>query len=385
MEAHLAASRAGAGGTPRARPAFRLGGAPAAARGALLAWLDAGLRGGRAGRLAAELPLALGEAAEDDHVVAWIAGAPASHALLRRIELEAAGVRLRLGMIGLVYTDPAWRGRGLAGACVEEALRRLAARGALLAALWSEAGSLYARHGFAPAGRETLWRLDTEICQRALAPLGGPSEVSPVRGDEWPALEALHAAKPSRVLRRGGELARAAGAPDCEVRVAREGGAPVAYAARGRGDDFRGVVHEWAGSARGVLSCLAHWLARGEELALLAGPAPEAPLAQLGAAGALPVPRPFAWLRLLGAEALWERLAGRSAALARLRLRPAAQGGFRFGDAERGAPLHAPEALALLFGPRPPAAALALLDGAERAALAERLPWPLFVWGFDSI
>jgi len=52
----------------------------------------------------------------------------------------------------------------------------------------------------------------------------------------------------------------------------------------------------------------------------------------------------------------------------------------------RSARLAPTDALALVLGPgRPPAARLLADRLTDRPAARERLPWPLYVWGFDSI
>ncbi|RIK97192.1 MAG: hypothetical protein DCC71_21905, partial [Proteobacteria bacterium] len=182
-------------------------------RDALLAWLDGGLRGGRAGRLLAETPHALSDASAV-HAVARCAGRPVSHAFGRIVLVRAAGRSLRVGTIGLVYSDPALRMRGLARACVGALADRLTADGAQLLALWSDRGGLYASLGFRRAGTEWRWAIDAATCRAARA--GAEAiDVGPPRAHEWTALEALYDAKPARADRASGDLARAAGAAEC--------------------------------------------------------------------------------------------------------------------------------------------------------------------------
>jgi predicted N-acetyltransferase YhbS len=362
----------------------------AAAREPLLAWLDAGLRGGRSGRLAAEYPTALADGGAL-HAVVRVAGAPVSHALARAVEVDLGTQCLRLGMVGLVYTEPRHRRRGLGAHCVRAATAALARARVPLVALWSERPEFYRRLGFEPAGRQWLQALDPTACRRAAGSLGAapPDCVERVRPSDLEALERLYAVKPVRVRRAPGELARHAAGPDLDLLVARRGGAAVAYVACGRGDDFAGVAHEWAGDAAGVLACLEALARERGSITLLSGPAEEEPAARLRRVGPPARPGPFALLRLLDARALWAGLAS-GAALEKLQLEGA-------GAAEDRAPrfrLIAPEtsielshgaALALCFGPELPSAALARLDAHQARALRARLPLPLFAWGFDSV
>jgi GNAT superfamily N-acetyltransferase len=348
---------------------------------ALLDWLDDGLRGGRRGRLLAEYPTALEPGSRARHFAAWVDGRLASHALVKIAHATAGGRTLPLGMIGLVYTDPGYRGHGLAGRCVEACVRHLVHCGVPLAALWSDRHSLYARLGFHPAGREQLYRVARACVEEARRLLPGPYRVEGPSGADWAALEALYAAKPSRVLRRPGELARLARCPDSRLVLARSGARAVAYAALGRGDDFAGVVHEWAGEPGGVVACLAELGAERDELWLLAGPQDEAPIASLREAGAQPHRGAFALLRLLDVGRLWRALSWDEPRLADARLSAHAEGCLLEVGGQR-ALLGEAEALELLLGPGCPPAARRLLGGAATCAA---LPWPVFAWGFDSV
>ncbi len=301
-----------------------------AERAALLDWLDDGLRGGRRGRLLAEYGPLLAEPGAAEHVVCRVGGTLASHVLWRVAEARAGGVTLPIGMIGLVYTDPRFRGQGIATRALEAALEELCLRGSVLAALWSEKREFYERLGFAPGGVERMFRIDAAVCASARDALGaiGGVEVGVCAAGDWPRLEALHAARSSRVLRPAGWLERLAAAPDCELRVARRAGRITAYAACGRGDDLQGVIHDWAGEPAAVLACAEALLGSRAELQLLAGPESE------------PVPRA---LQLAGA--------GESRGCLAL---------VRVLDAAR-------------------------LPGGAAALTSTAPSWPLCIWGFDSI
>jgi GNAT superfamily N-acetyltransferase len=340
-----------------------------------------GLRGGRRGRLLGEYPTALEPGSRARHFAAWVDGRLASHALVKIAHATAGARTLPLGMIGLVYTHPDFRGHGLAGRCVEACVRHLVHCGVPLAALWSDRHSLYARVGFHPAGREHLYRVSRACTAQARLRLPGPYRVEPPASADWTALEALYAAKPARVLRRPGELARLARCPDSRLVLARSGPRAVAYAALGRGDDFAGVVHEWAGEAGGVVACLAELQGGRDDVLLLAGPQEEAPIASLREAGARAHPGVFALLRLLDPVRLWRALTWHEPRLADARLSSDAEG-FLFEVGAQRTHLSEADALELLLGPGCPPAARRLLGSAASGAA---LPWPVFAWGFDSI
>ncbi|RIK98945.1 MAG: hypothetical protein DCC71_20710, partial [Proteobacteria bacterium] len=171
---------------------------------------------------------------------------------------------------------------------------------------------------------------------------------------------------------------------ECATRVARRAGVAVAYASAGRGDDLRGVVHEWAGEPDGVLACMEALCGAGVASLCLAAATEEAPIARLRAAGAAGERAPFAWLRAADLADVWSALTAGAAALADVQLHGAPERTCLTG-ANGSVVLSHDEALALLFGPERPARAAAALSPAQFLALRAALPWPLFLWGFDAL
>lgn len=358
-------------------------GVEAAARAGLLAWLEAGLRPERPGALVAEQPLALAPERVGDHVVVRRAGQFAAHALARLLPVRVANRPALVGLVGLVYTDPGFRGQGLARACVARAARRLADGGALAVLLWTDLDALYAPLGFGRAGREWILALDPARCAAARGFADGAVAVGPPAPGDWPALERLYDTRPTRAERPPGALARLAAAPDCTTRVARRAGRPVAYACAGRGADLGGCVHEWAGDPDAVLACI-EALAKAGARRWLCGPGDDPAAARLREAGAEASPGDFALAWLPDPPALLAHVAGGVPALAGIRLRAEATGYVLTGG--RGAvALSADQTRAWLLGPERPAAAARALVANEWLALRARLPWPLALSGFDSV
>jgi hypothetical protein len=265
---------------------------------------------------------------------------------------------------------------------VEACVRELAARRVPLAALWSDRHDFYGRLGFLPGGCEHLFVLDAGLCRRARG--DAPClPAGPVRAEELEALEALYVTQPVHAVRERGALAALAAAPETRLWVARREGTPVAYAALGRGDDFAGVVHEWAGSPDGVLSCLEALCAGSGRIGWLAGPAGGACAAALRAAGAPVHEGCFALLRILDAAGLVRAVApdGTDA----LGLEAGPDDRLALAAAGGPVPLAPAEALAWLFGDGPPEGVERGLDPRAAGRLREALPFPLYLWGFDSI
>jgi GNAT superfamily N-acetyltransferase len=297
MEVHSARSRS-------AESSFEHLSSGAACAAEVVDWLDRGLRDGRCGRLLAEYGPALGDPGAAEHLVCRSGPLLSAHVLWRVTGAQAGGLSLPVGLIGLVYTDPRFRGRGLATRALEIAISAIAERGAALALLWSDQPEFYARLGFEPAGTERRIALDGELCAAAREALGAvaPLEVGACAHDEWLVLDALYAARAARLARPAGWLRRLAGAPDCDLRVARSKGRVIAYAACGRGDDLQGVIHEWAGDAAGVLACAESLLVGRSGLTLLASSERHLALRALALAGASETREPLALARILDAS-----------------------------------------------------------------------------------
>ncbi len=345
---------------------------------ALLGWLDTALRRGERGRLAREHPTVLDPMDPQAHRAVFQDARPVAHAACRLIEVRVGDVATRLGMISLVYTDPAVRGLGHGSACVEACVAELHRRGAELAVLWSDQPTFYARLGFHPAGTQRLHLLDRRSVLASEPDPAGLEMASP-RSDDWPILEALYAGRRVHAVRAPGDLERLARAPDCSLLVARRRGRPEAYAACGRGDDFRDVVHEWAGEPEAVLALLRHFVRRRSRIAWMTGPTLEAPEARIRAAGVVTRTDPFGLVRLLDPGLLWQRLAADDPGRRGTRLE-ARGAGFRFEGPAGSVELDGRSAVELLLGP--PASGSCPRDAGPGASFGR--PWPLFVWGFDS-
>lgn len=342
-------------------------------RAQLVDWLDDGLRRGERGRLEAEYPLSMCEARAAGHRAIWSGGVPVAHAMLHGVGVRARGVTLPVGLIGNVFTAPELRGRSLARRCIEACVAEARARGYPLVMLWSEQRSLYAGLGFEPCGVERRVSLAGAALEAAQTQLAGAFEISTPRANELPALERLYAAKPVHVVRAAGDLAKLAAAPSTTLLVARRDGVPIAYAAAGRGDDLQGVVHEWAGDADGALACALALAREHGASMLLASAEPEELPERLISHGARVVRAPVGLARLLDARKLWRTLHPRGSRLA-VRQR----GEYALlaaGRVRERLPLA--QVLELFLGS-------AGTESEARPALPE-LPWPLYLWGFDSI
>lgn len=353
----------------------------------LVEWLDDGLRRGMRGTLQAEYALSLRPDHFANHRVVRSIEGFAAHAMFHRVVARVGETRLPMGLIGLVYTDPKARGRGLGSQVVAACVEAIKDQGIPLAVLWSDRPDFYARQDFHPAGREELLVMDERCIRdagRRLAAPGTGIEVRGVARDDFEALEPLYASKRSRAERAAGALARQAAGPGVHMRVAQREGRVRGYAAMGRGDDFQGIVHEWAGETAAVLACLGDLARDRPALGMLAGPDADPLLDALRAAGAGSHSSSFALIRLLDSTLLLQAVIAGEDEAAKILTR---QEGTRVvWQGERGqAETDTRQTLSLLLAGEGLDRLSQALTPAEFEALSHSVPWPLHVWGFDSI
>ncbi len=379
--------------------------ASAEERGQILAWLGAGLRPGRPAAIEREYPACFGPDSPALPIVAWRGTEPAAFCLLLPTRFALATGTLRTGLISLVYTDPRFRGRGLARLVVARALAEARSARLGLCLLWSEPGlaDFYSAQGFARAGCEQLLAFDAALLAAASADdraASSPSvpavEIDAARARDWPAIAALRAERTCHAA-LSGAASDWLGIPDLAIRVARRGASVVGFAMRGRGDDFSGVVHEWGGETDAVLRCCAALLPEQADAGLLLlSPRETCSLTwRLRQAGARVVRGPLAWMQVADAGALAEDLASvvpelAAISLSLLEARAPEPARLRVANAKtrRTLEIDAADWLACVFGPDE--AGLTARSGSGLSSLlppaaAAQLPLPFFVWGLESI
>lgn len=393
-------------------PHVELGFDSIAKRRRVLEWLGAGLRPDQPGRLQQEYPLLFERNASVFHLTLYEGSTPVAFCSLWAVHFRVGVHPLRAGLISLVYTDPGHRGRGYAGMVVNAALSKARALKLGLALLWSDIESLYSRLGFVQAGAESLLLIDESTLQGAIEKLRGANAAEEIQIDspepaDWKAIERLRGDRDCQLELDPGEISMMRSIPDMSVRVARSAEGIVAFAMRGRGDDFEEVIHEWGGSPEAALRCCSSLLEDCEpynELFLLTPPDKADVPWQLRKAGARVIQKPLAWMRVLSSSALAEDLSRIVPDSTRIRIsdRRAAI------DAQNAAPeivitttkgeltLDQSTFFSLVLGPKPqfgvdepperpsdlqnPTLATILDDAA-----LEILPLPFFVWGMESI
>ncbi|HTL12614.1 MAG TPA: GNAT family N-acetyltransferase, partial [Bdellovibrionota bacterium] len=177
--------------------------------------------------------------------------APAACAGARIAELRlAAGQKtLRTGIVGAVATDPQYRGRGLASAAVESALRWLDAEGCALTLLWGSEHDLYRRFGFELCGEQG---------RTLLAALKTKEEPGWKIAEGWqPTIWNLSTRRSLGLALRPEDEGWYSGHRGTRWFVATGPRGAHSFAALGRGMDLSGYVHEWGGADAGVRAIFA--------------------------------------------------------------------------------------------------------------------------------
>jgi predicted N-acetyltransferase YhbS len=225
--------------------------------------------------LAAEYPLLVGPSNRDRRWVIREGECFAAHAAWVPVNLISGDRRLRAAGIGLVTTARDRRGRGLAASLVASCLRDASAEGRELAILFGTPSNLYRRHGFVPAGRERITRVeaapsvDSAAAER-VGPdhqcIGGKHGIRRGGPADAARLLPLLERHPLRVERSLAQFETLLAIPRTRLWILEDGKGPVAYCVEGKGRDLEGVVHEWAGEPDAVAT-LARAVAAG-----LAGP-----------------------------------------------------------------------------------------------------------------
>jgi GNAT superfamily N-acetyltransferase len=350
--------------------------------GSALRVMEEALRGGEP--LASEFPLVFGE---DSQALFITAGEElqvhsACAVLVRDLITPAGG--LRVGLIGSVSTAEEERGRGLASAVLERAERELAERGCALSLLWAEDARFYERRGYQEVSAERDFVLTVEQAKD----LPGTEGVRPATAEDYDRMHQLYRAHSRRVERSAAESEKLFATPGMRVLVHEERGSLDAYACYERGGDLAQVVHEWAGSTPGVLSCVRSLLeepscvAAGGALYLMAPADAGALGAALDELSAPSVCGILGMAKLLRPEALLTPLC--ESASRKLEVRQQRPDSWELAGPSGSVELCASELLQLVLAPRAERHAVQRVEACLGLEL-HGLPWTPFVWGLDSI
>ncbi len=335
--------------------------------------------------LAAEFPLVFREGFPGKIVSLGDAEAVRSACTILLRDLVCPGATVRAGLIGSVSTDPQFRRQGLATKVLESAEETLAAGGALISLLWADDPRFYFARGYRPVGSEE----DVVLTAETGSSLPAIEGVRAARPGDASALHALYLAHTARVERSAGETAALLECPGMRTLVCERAGVVAAYACLGRGGDFPGTIHEWAGATGLVLGLVrAHLEQRplDEATVLVAPPKATELLERLRLVGAESTRGVLGLAKIIdrgGAARLLGALVGPSATVD---FDPAADPARQVLLSARGGQVHLNDdtLLVLLFSSKGDREDT-LEFGRRLEVDVARLPLEPFVWGLDSI
>lgn len=156
--------------------------------------------------------------------------------------------RIVVACVGNFATAPSHRGRGLSGRLQTKILDDLRDDGVQWAALWTDRPSLYARRGFRAVGIE----LHAELAAVEWPEPAAGDTIRRATPYDAASLLALYEKHRWRAERRVEDLAAHLDPAVSRTWVLERRNEAVAYASLGKGDDFPGYVHEYAGDPAAV-------------------------------------------------------------------------------------------------------------------------------------
>ena len=186
-------------------------------------------------------------------------GRPVSHIRTVYNNLSIYGCRVKVASIGSVGTHRDHRGRGYAGAILQQTMKQMVERGAKVLIVSGDR-SLYRRAHCAPAGR--LYK--AEVRRSDLEERASDLHVRRVQPDEWPLLAPIHQAEPVRFVRDVQFFSKLVFWWDSQypqIWAVESDGRPVAYASLilvwgKESETQRRVAAEYAGSRAALMDAL---------------------------------------------------------------------------------------------------------------------------------
>jgi GNAT superfamily N-acetyltransferase len=179
-----------------------------------------------------------------------------SHCAFRCATVRTAAGTRPIALLGSVATDSAERGRGLASRLLAAAIDDCRAEGAEAVLLWAERPELYARAGFVPGAAEQCATL-TRPCAAdgdEGGTVGGGVRLATIA--DHARLCALHARKPTGIVRSERAMSALLTTPGMWTCVLERDAEPVAYACTGKGADLQNWWHEVGGTDMDVATLL---------------------------------------------------------------------------------------------------------------------------------
>lgn len=217
-------------------------------------FLDTHLRPSSKWSVAAEYPTALNLQNLNNIKVIFEEGQVVSHAVLRPTIVKTPSLFLKVGAVGSVVTDQAFRNKGFSKALIQDCLKSAEQQMCDFAILWTNLYDFYRKLGFELAGSEVSFVIDKELDLSQILLANRPGGAAPYGQlkegvDIDPkAILKLYQKHTVTSLRSESEVKNYLSIPNARVFSLWDQGHLMAYAVLGKGEDLSGYIHEWGGS-----------------------------------------------------------------------------------------------------------------------------------------
>jgi hypothetical protein len=349
----------------------------------LVEFLNDNLRQNNAWPISSEYPTALSAnnihnmsiITEDEKII--------SHAVLKTLIIKTPIAIFKIGAIGSVVTDPSYRQQGHSRKNVEKCIEMAHQQECDLVILWTDQFDFYRKFGFELAGYDCSYVIDSprEIKNKNLRFVAG-NNVDPE------ALQKLYAQHTVHSIRSVDDFRQFLKIPNSHLFTAwNQNNQLVAYAVEGKGVDLINYVHEWAGQTEPLID-LFHFIQQQKKHSVTVMTPmhsknlhqhlkPESTLSHEGFLGMLKIIQ-------LNQLLVKVKKAFRAEGFENIVLEK--QGDkivFGFGT-DLYTLENESDLTQMLFGPLK-IEALSFISKEAQTKLANLLPLPLWIWGWDSI
>lgn len=177
-----------------------------------------------------------------------------SHAVLKTLIVKTPQAIFKIGAIGSVVTDPAYREQGHSRKNIENCIELAHKQDCDLVVLWTDQFDFYRKFGFELAGYDYSYVIDQQlpIQNKNLRFVSG-NNVDPEALQKIYALHTVQAIRNTEDFRQFLKIPNSnlytAWGPDNKL---------MAYAVEGKGADLQNYVHEWGGQVDALTDLLNH-------------------------------------------------------------------------------------------------------------------------------
>lgn len=306
-----------------------------------------------------------------------------SHAVLKPLIIKNPHLVFKVGAIGSVVTDEAYRQQGLGQQIINDCIEQAEKQNCDIAILWTNLYDFYRKMNFELAGSEISFVIDRPLTQN----LGNYKYLtnSKIAPEALLRVYSQHTVASARTL---DEVKKFLSIPNTQVHSAWDTNNQLAaYAIEGKGADLNGYIHEWGGSITALLGLLTTVFTTQKQTKTLIVPRHSKNLIEK--LDALHLIRNDGFLGMIKLTQ-FDQLSGKIKRAFRaegiidmvLEKRP---NGYWFGIGQEILTVaNEADVVRLLFGPID-YKALHLLSPAAVQKIEKILPLPLWVWGWDSV